>query len=79
MKWFSRLACPWRSRFEREHRAAYHCENGDVAARFFAFPDAPYLKQIHSCAHIHTCAKLPSGEEMLLAYLLFAKIHRNLR
>ena len=22
------------------------------------------------------CAKLPSGEEMLLAYLLFTKIHR---
>jgi len=31
------------------------------------------------CAHIHACAKLPSGEEILLAYLLFMKIHRNLR
>ena len=35
-----------------------------------------HTRQICSCAHIYACAKLPSGEEMLLAYLLFAKIHR---
>ena len=38
-----------------------------------------HTRQICSCAHIYACAKLPSGEEMLLADLLFAKIHRNLR
>lgn len=38
-----------------------------------------HTRQICSCTHIYACAKLPSGEDMLLAYLLLARIHRNLR
>ena len=32
-----------------------------------------HTRQICSCAHIYACAKLPSGEEMLLAYFEFTK------
>ena len=41
--------------------------------------ETDHTRQICSCAHIYACAKLPLGEEMLLAYLLFVKNHRNLR
>ena len=56
-----------------EHRAAYHCENGDVAARFFAFVESMPLKQICSCSHIPACVTLASGEGVIVAYLSFMK------
>ena len=39
----------------------------------FKSRDAPSLKQIRSCAHIHTGAKLPSGEAVVLACFSFRK------
>ena len=41
---------------------------------FFVFLDAPHLKQIRTCAHIHTCDTLFAGEAVVLACFLFRKI-----
>ncbi len=38
-----------------------------------------HTRQICSCAHIYACAKLPSGEEMLLAYFEFTKSSSGFR
>ena len=45
-----------------------------ICCPFFAFLDVPHLKQIHACAHIHTCDTLFAGEAMALACFSFGKI-----